>query len=71
MNTTKKINWDSLDYHTYVTDWNTGMEYKVKSIFGDSSYVVKNVCLYDEYNHESRWVTWKDLENEFDWKNKF
>ena len=47
------------------------MEYKVKSMFGDVSYVEKNVCLYDEYNHESRWVTWKDLENEFDWKNKF
>ena len=61
---TKKTNWESLEFGTFVVDNNTGREYEV-TYLGKSWVNLMDVC-----SLKFKDVTRSDLENEFDWFNK-
>jgi len=65
LKTNKKVNWDSLDFDTLVVSDLTGLEYKVHGMYREF------VSLKDEYNEDYKQVSWKDLEVEFGWVNKY
>ena len=61
----KKTNWDSLDYGTELTNVHNGNEWVVNKL--DFKTVTLKMLGLESYTMD---VTWKNLEKNFDWKNK-